>query len=81
MRKIKLDLDALNVVSFDTQNRAGGASGSVHANVQVPPTEQTYTCQTAGPSCYVTQCPDPFYSCGAYSCDCTSPTIGPVICH
>lgn len=81
MRKIRLNLDALEVASFDTQPKADGNNGSVHANVKVPPGTSTQCETNEIPSCWVTQCVDAIWSCGGASCNCTSPSIGPVICH
>jgi hypothetical protein len=80
MKKIKLDLDALSVTSFDTDATTEPRAGSVVAHGRIPVEETYYTCETAGPSCYHSACPNVFNTCG-YSCDCVTTTGNPVFCH
>jgi hypothetical protein len=68
MRKVKLEIDALAVESFDTGRDAAKREGTVHAHVATDPTCQNQTCRFAE-TCY-DSCDG---VCGTYYC---APTDG-----
>lgn len=81
MRKVKLDLESLTVMSFDTSDAPRHARGTVQARMPHHPAEETdHTCETAAESCRHSDCPNINNSCG-YSCDCVTTTGDRVFCH
>lgn len=77
--KLKLDPEALAITSFDTSS-APRARGTVQAHMPHIPAEDTqYTCETAAESCYHSNCPNLYNTCG-YSCNCVTDTRL-VFCH
>lgn len=78
-KKLRLDLESLTVTSFGTDEAQRQARGTVHARGNIPPAE-SYNCETAGASCYYSNCPNVFNTCG-YSCNCVTDTDNPVFCH
>jgi hypothetical protein len=63
MKKVRLELDALSVESFDTVARDGAADGTVFGQA----TYQAYC--SYGYTCPETECAD---DCGTYATDCGS---------
>jgi hypothetical protein len=73
MKKVRLNLDALKVTSFDTETSPRGERGTVRAHGNVP-------AETGAVSCYYSGCANIYNTCG-WSCNCVTDTDNVVFCH
>jgi hypothetical protein len=78
MRKLKLNLEALAITTFDTDAAPAQARGTVQGHYNIP--ANSANCETALASCDYSACPNIYNTCG-YSCNCVTDTDNVVFCH
>jgi hypothetical protein len=84
MKKIRLDLDSLEVLSFATEEESDRARGTVHARVETQMTDCSAFTLGWNDSCYGMCHTHEYYTCAETqpsvgpSCDyyCTAPSVG-----